>query len=96
MIPAADSSQPIPNATNGSIRREGNGRFAVRRIRASRSTSINWLNAADPNAAAIVPISVWINFIQSIEPPFDANKNPKNVVTNTKKFSRTFISTNKS
>lgn len=96
MIPNAESTHPIPNATKGSIRREGKGRFAVRRIRASRSTSINWLNAAEPNAAAAVPMIRCSNLIHSIGCPFDASKYPKNAVISTKKFNRTFISTAKS
>ena len=60
------------------------------------STSINWLKADEPNAAAAVPNIVCSNFIQSIPTPRENSKNPKNVVTSTKKFSRTFINTAKS
>ena len=96
MIPTADNTQPMPNATSGSILRDGSGRSAVRFIRASRSTSISWLKAAEPNAAAAVPRMVWSSFIQFISTPREYNRNPKNVVTSTKKFSRTFIKTIKS
>ena len=97
ITPKADSTQPMPNAAIGDIRRDGNGRSAVRRIRLSRSISINWLNAAEPNAASAVPKIVCTSGMNwPSHPPRDANTNPKNVVINTKKFSLTFINTARS
>jgi len=93
MIPAAESIQPTANAVTGLIRREGSGLSAVRFIKASRSISINWLKAAEPNAAAAVPIRVWKRVAHSSDIPFRASRYPNSVVTSTKKFSRTFIST---
>jgi len=82
------------------IRFAGKGRFFVRSMVRSCSISINWLNAAEPNAAAAVPIKVWNKSHQSIiphlNPPardFDANIKPKRVVIRTNTFKRTFVST---
>ena len=95
-MPIADRIHPTPKAAKGSMRRAGSGRSAVRFMRASRSTSISWLNAADPNAAAAVPRSVCSSFIQSKDIPREARMNPKKVVMSTKMLSRTFISTTRS
>ena len=74
MIPTAESIQPTAKAVIGLMRRAGSGLSAVRFISRSRSISINWLNAADPNAAAAVPMSVWNSVTHSIECPLRASK----------------------
>src|SRR5437868_4719428 len=57
-VPAMHRATPVPNTNAGVTRFDGNGRFLVRGISASRSRSIHWLTELAPAAESAVPTSV--------------------------------------